>query len=97
MPRPARAITPRNFPTPSRPPADGPSVCILDSGVASNHPLLGNHVGHAESILTREESPADGNGHGTMVGGLAVFGDVRACYGAGQLTSDITLYGATTC
>ena len=58
----ARAMTPRNFPTPSRPPADGPSVCILDSGVASNHPLLGNHVGHAESILTREESPADGNG-----------------------------------
>lgn len=90
----ARQMTRRDFPAPPRPPADGPSVCTLDSGVASNNPLLANNVGHAEAILTREESAADEHGHGTMVGGLAVFGDVRACYQAGQFASDITLYSA---
>jgi Subtilase family len=90
----ARQMTRRDFPTPPRPPADGPSVCTLDSGIASNNPLLANNVGHAESILTHEESTADAHGHGTMVGGLAVFGDVRACYQAGVFSSDITLHSA---
>jgi hypothetical protein len=90
----ARQMTRRDFPTPPRPPADGPSVCALDSGVAANNPLLANNLGHAEAILTHEESAADAHGHGTMVGGLVVFGDVRACYEAGQFVSDITLYSA---
>ena len=92
--RAARETTRRDFPSPPRPPAGGPSVCTLDSGVASNNPLIANNIGHAEAILTREESAADGHGHGTMVGGLAVFGDVRACFQAGQFASDITLYSA---
>ena len=90
----AKQMTPRNFPTPPRPPAGGPSVCTLDSGIASNHPLLANNVGHAEAVLTVATSPNDANGHGTMVGGLAVFGDIRACYESGQFQSEITLYSA---
>lgn len=90
----ASTATPRDFPTPPRPPIDGPRVCVVDSGIASNHPLLASNVGHAEAILTDTETPADENGHGTMVAGLAVFGDVRASYNAGRFASDVTLFSA---
>ncbi len=90
----ARRITSRDFPSPPRPPTDGPRLCIIDSGITSNHPLLANNVGHEEAVLTRTSSPADAHGHGTMVAGLAVFGDVRACYEAGQFASPITLFSA---
>jgi hypothetical protein len=90
----AKQTTRTAFPTPPRPPAGGPSVCILDSGITSNHPLLANNIGHAEAVLTAATSPNDANGHGTMVGALAVFGDIRACYEAGQFQSDVTLYSA---
>jgi len=90
----ASKITSRDFPTPPRPPEDGPRLCVVDSGITSNHPLLANNVGHEEAILTRESSPADAHGHGTMVAGLAVFGDVRACYDAGVFASPITLFSA---
>ncbi|MGO9601362.1 MAG: S8 family peptidase [Isosphaeraceae bacterium] len=92
--RTAQKTTRYDFPSPPRPPTGGPSVCTLDSGVASNNPLIANNIGHTEAILTQEESAADAHGHGTMVGGLAVFGDVRACFQAGHFASDITLYSA---
>ncbi len=90
----AAHITPRDFPDPPRPPANGPRVCILDSGITSKHPLLAANVGREEAILTNQTSPADRHGHGTMVGGLAVFGDVRACYENGGFSSPITLFSA---
>jgi hypothetical protein len=90
----ASDVTARDFPTPPRPPDDGPRLCVIDSGITSNHPLLANNVGHEEAILTQESSPADAHGHGTMVAGLAVFGDVRACYEAGNFASPITLFSA---
>ena len=90
----ATNFTARDCPVPPRPSADGPRVCIIDSGITSNHPLLANNVGHEEAILTQDPSPADSHGHGTMVAGLAVFGDVRACYEAGNFVSPITLFSA---
>ncbi len=90
----ARQAVSRNFPTPPRPAANGPRVCIVDSGIASGHPLLANNVGHAESILTETTTAADLNGHGTMVGGIAVFGDVRAKFVAGAFSSEVTLFSA---
>jgi subtilisin family serine protease len=90
----AATVTPRDFPSPPRPAPDGPRVCILDSGITSSHKLLANNIGHEEAILTDTTSPADANGHGTMVGGLAVFGDIRACYTAGRFSSPITLFSA---
>jgi subtilisin family serine protease len=86
--------TPRDFPSPPKPAVNGPRVCILDSGITSGHKLLANNVGHEEAILTTVSSPADANGHGTMVGGIAVFGNVRACYEAGTFASPITLFSA---
>ena len=41
----AARATPRDFPAPPAPPEDGPRVCILDSGIVSNHPLLAANVG----------------------------------------------------
>jgi subtilisin family serine protease len=86
--------TPHDFPSPPKPAPNGPRVCILDSGITSSHKLLANNVGHEEAILTAISSPADANGHGTMVGGIAVFGDVRACYEEGSFVSPITLFSA---
>ena len=90
----AAEVTSRDFDTPPHPPENGPRLCIVDSGIVSNHPLLGNNVGHEEAILTQTSSAADANGHGTMVAGLAVFGDVRSSYDNGQFASSITLYSA---
>ncbi len=90
----AGRATARDFPKPPRPPEDSPRVCIIDSGITSNHPLLASNVGHEEAVLTQTTSPADAHGHGTMVGGLAVFGDVRACYDAATFSSPVILFSA---
>lgn len=92
--RAAQRATARQFPIPARPAPDGPRVCVVDSGISARHPLLVNHVGHATAIQAGAVSAADGHGHGTMVGGLAVFGDIRACFQAGDFQSPITLYSA---
>ncbi len=86
--------TKRDFPTPPMPPDGGPSVCILDSGVNSNHPLLANNIGYTAAIMTNDPSPADVRGHGTKVAGIAVYGDVLAAYRAGTFSSPIILYSA---
>jgi Subtilase family len=90
----ASQVTPRDFPAPPAPPEDGPRVCILDSGIVSNHPLLAANVGGEEAVLTATNDPADTNGHGTHVGGLAVFGDIRACYSNGTFSSPVRLFSA---
>jgi len=87
-------VTARDFSRPPRPPEDGPRLCIVDSGITSNHPLLANNVGHEEAVLTQTSSPTDSHGHGTMVAGLAVFGDVRSSYESGHFASPIVLYSA---
>jgi len=87
------ALASRNqFPAPTAPDEDGPRLCILDSGISANHPLLRANVGHVGSILTETEDAADQHGHGTMVAGLAVFGDVRACYETGMFDSPIKVF-----
>lgn len=77
------------------PPAeDAPSVCVIDSGITAGHPLLRQHVGHEESILTAKGSAADTHGHGTRVAGVAVYGDVRAAHGTGKFQSPIRIFSA---
>jgi hypothetical protein len=87
-----RNVTARDFhPIPS-PDPNGPRVCIVDSGVAANHPLLARNVAGITSEMSSTTSPADEHGHGTMVGGLAVFGDIRASYSAGAFASPVRLF-----
>jgi hypothetical protein len=57
------------------PPENAPRIAILDSGIASGHPLIGPAVGDAQSFLNGK-GQHDENGHGTMVAGLALYGDV---------------------
>lgn len=60
------------------PKPDAPRIGILDSGIVAGHPLLASAVGEAASFLPGRDG-ADEHGHGTMVAGLALYGDVRAC------------------
>lgn len=59
-------------------PDDAPRVAVLDSGLASAHPLLAPAVGDSQSFLKGREAQ-DESGHGTMVCGIALYGDVESC------------------
>jgi len=66
-------------PPPPLPPSDNaPGVVVLDSGLATGHPLLAPAVGDAQSFLPGKDA-SDENGHGTHVAGIALYGDVKAC------------------
>ncbi len=66
---------PLNVPSPS---FDSPKVCILDSGINTNHPLLKNAIGESISFIPGKE-PFDEVGHGTAVAGIALYGDLEKC------------------
>ena len=70
----------------------GPRLCVLDTGIVSNHPLLAANVGFEEAFLTATSTVADQNGHGTRVAGVAVYGDIRRCIEEKKFQSPITLY-----
>ena len=60
------------------PPDGAPGVVVFDSGIAAGHPMLAPAVGDAQTFL-QGTTGADENGHGTMVAGIALYGDVAAC------------------
>jgi len=55
--------------------ANASAVCVLDTGVMSEHPLLRASVDRAISALDGI-GPADIDGHGTGMSGLALFADL---------------------
>jgi Subtilase family len=55
-----------------------PSVVLLDSGVATAHPLLKAVTLSSASVLPGVASPEDTFGHGTKMAGVALFGDELA-------------------
>lgn len=60
-----------------RPSDDGPSVCILDTGVNYSHPLLQPFLDPADQFTIDDDwTGADDDGHGTGMAGLAVWGDL---------------------
>lgn len=61
-----------------QPPPEGcPAVCVLDSGVYHAHPLIAVAIDEKD-VLTcfPPNSPVDHSGHGTEMGGLALYGDL---------------------
>lgn len=54
------------------------SICVLDSGVYSEHPLLKPFI-HEDGIMVANPNadPRDFNGHGTLMAGVALFNDLR--------------------
>lgn len=61
------------LPAPKLPASDVKTVCVLDTGVDSSHPLL-QHILLDSVDLTNDGSPGDSHGHGTFVAGLAAYG-----------------------
>lgn len=66
---------PRNIPAPQQ---NAARVCILDSGINTNHPLLRSAIGESRSFIPGQDE-FDDAGHGTAVAGIALYGDVEAC------------------
>ncbi|MBF0165520.1 MAG: S8 family peptidase [Magnetococcales bacterium] len=81
------------FPDISPPGEQAPGVVVLDSGIATGHPLLGAAVGDSQSFLPGEESAADETGHGTHVAGLALYGDFENSLRTGLFVPSLRLFG----
>lgn len=56
---------------------ESPSICIIDSGILSGHPLLKDCMGDAKTFYITNDYVSDENdidGHGTMVAGICEYG-----------------------
>jgi hypothetical protein len=58
------------------PPPDAPSVVLLDTGIATAHPLLRSAILTATTAGPEIPSPEDTYGHGTKMAGLALYRDL---------------------
>lgn len=68
----------------AEPHEDAPSVVILDTGVATGHPLLKSAILSATTAGPEIPSPEDTYGHGTKMAGLALYDDVGAAIERGS-------------
>lgn len=66
---------PVNLPTPN---TNAARICILDSGINTNHPLLQTAIAETESFVQGQDA-SDNAGHGTAVAGVSLYGDVENC------------------
>jgi hypothetical protein len=70
------------------PPADAPSVVLLDTGIATGHPMLSKAILAAASVVPGDTSAEDKHGHGTRMAGVALLGDdVGLAVEAGKVTA----------
>lgn len=84
-----------DFRTPAAaPPDDAPHICIVDSGINRGHPMLGPAIGYTQSIPADAGDGLDQNGHGTMVAGIALYGDVKQCIDSLNFEPQLHLYSA---
>jgi hypothetical protein len=67
------------FPDVPEPALNATAIAILDSGLTSAHPLIGPAVGEATAIPRTLGDGSDDHGHGTLVAGIALYGDVESC------------------
>lgn len=81
-----------DMPVPNQVPEDAPLIGIIDSGI-NDHPLLADilvgSIGVPPTLGT-----ADNFGHGTRVGSIAVFGDIRAQLAVGTMNRGAKLCSA---
>ncbi len=66
---------PTNIPSPS---PQAARVCVLDSGIATNHPLLAPAIAESANFVAGEDG-SDLHGHGTAVASVVLYGDLEAC------------------
>lgn len=79
---------PQNIKPPS---AEAARVCILDSGINTNHPLLAPAIGESASFIP-DEDEFDEDGHGTAVAGIALYGDLEACKAGNFWNPEVILF-----
>ena len=80
------------IPQPPVPPENAPGVTILDSGVATGHPLLAPAFGDAQSFIPGVAETGDESGHGTHIAGIALYGDVEQCMQARTFIPTIRVF-----
>ena len=73
------------------PPENAPGLVILDSGLTTGHPFLSPAVGDAQSFLPGKDAE-DEHGHGTLVAGLGLYGDIEAAIQTGELTPRLHIF-----
>lgn len=71
------------------PSPNAPVVGLIDSGIASGHPLIGPAVLAAEALSPEIIDGEDRNGHGTMVAGLLLHGPIERLISGGVRTRPI--------
>lgn len=62
----------------SAPNDNAAKICILDSGINTNHPLLKSAIAESANFIDGDDE-FDQAGHGTAVAGIALYGDLEAC------------------
>jgi hypothetical protein len=67
-----------------QPHENAPSVVVLDTGIATGHPLLKSAILTATTAGPEIPSPEDTYGHGTKMAGLALYRDVGAAVERGS-------------
>lgn len=84
-------------------PTDAVGIVMVDSGIMQLHPLIGPALGDAQvfpdSLSQRiRGGPEDGDerthGHGTAVGGIAIYGDVGECIASRAFNPSARLFSA---
>lgn len=83
-----------DFPVVPEPDEDAPGVAVLDSGLTAGHPLLSPAIGEATSVPRSWGDASDGHGHGTMVAGIALYGNVEECINNRSFVPRLTLHSA---
>lgn len=78
---------PRDIPQPSY---DAARICILDSGISTNHPLLAPAIAESADFIGGDGSDVDG--HGTSVASIALYGDLEACKASNFWQPEILLF-----
>lgn len=78
----------------SSPEENAVGILIIDSGIVSNHPMLGMCVGGEENFQSGEAAIQDTVGHGTAVAGCAVYGDVGEALAQKTFTPSNWLFSA---
>ena len=73
------------------PPDNAPGVVVLDTGLATGHPLLAPAVGDSQSFLDGAPA-ADDHGHGTFVAGIALYDDVAKLNRDGQFLPELRIF-----
>lgn len=76
------------------PPDDAPAIAVLDTGVAVAHPFIAPALGEAISVPASIPDALDAHGHGTMVSGLALYGDVEECIDRRLFVPQLRLYSS---